>query len=133
MSEPQSPCLEVALEKGVLVLTVVRPQIEGEEVARRLKEELLAATQHHATNRVVIDLKNTCYVSSIAFWPLLALRRQLQDTGGRLLICGLTSAVEDIFTTTKMVSSGGAVNAPFEVAANRAEAVARLTGESRPA
>jgi anti-anti-sigma factor len=128
MSNPESPCLEAALESGVLVLTVVRRQIEGDEVARQLKEELLAATERHPTGRVVIDLKNTRYVSSIAFWPLLALRRQLQEMGGRLLICGLSEAVEDIFMTTKMVSTGGAFNAPFEMAADRAEAVARLAG-----
>jgi anti-anti-sigma factor len=137
MSEPQPPCLEAALENGVLVLTVIRRQIEGDEVARRLREEMLAAVSRHPTNRVVIDLKNTHYVSSIAFWPLLALRRQLHTAGGRLLICGLTGMVEDIFTSTKMVSSGGAFNAPFEVAADRAEAVARLSaeppGEAKPA
>jgi anti-anti-sigma factor len=120
------PYLEASVERGVLVLTILRQQIEGEDIALGLKEELLATVAHHDLNKVVLDLKNTRYVSSIAFWPLLALRRQLSDSGGRLIVCGLTGAVHEIFTTTKMVSSAGALNAPFEMAPDREAAVAML-------
>ena len=120
------PYLEPSVERGVLVLTILRQQIEGEDLALGLKDELLATVGHYDIPKVVLDLKNTRYVSSIAFWPLLALRRQLNDRGGRLIVCGLTGAVHDIFTTTKMVSSGGALNAPFEMALDREAAVAML-------
>ena len=126
--------LEASVEQGVLVLTVTQRQIEGEDVAAALKEELLASVARHQLNKVVLDLRNTRYVSSIAFWPLLTLRRQLADQGGKLIICGLTGAVEEVFTTTKMVSSSGSMNAPFEMAADREAAVARLAGlETKPA
>jgi anti-anti-sigma factor len=118
------PYLESCIEHGVLVLTIVRRQIEGEDLALGLKEELLATVAQHGINKVVLDLKNTRYVSSIAFWPLLALRRQLAEQSGRLIICGLTGAVHDVFTTTRMVSDSGALNAPFEMAPDRESAVA---------
>lgn len=118
--------LEASVEQGVLVLTVTRRQIEGEDHAAALKEELLSAVAKHGLAKVVLDLKNTRYVSSIAFWPLLTLRRQLAAQNGKLIICGLSGAVEEVFTTTKMVSSSGAMNAPFEMAPDRESAVARL-------
>src|SRR5262249_30998073 len=111
-------------------LTVLRKQIEGEDLAEGLKEELLGAVAAAGVKKVVLDLKNTRYVSSIAFWPLLALRRRLAEQGGQLLVCGLTRGVEEVFMTTKMVSSSGALNAPFETAPDRATAVARLTGDT---
>jgi anti-anti-sigma factor len=120
------PYLEASVEQGVLVLTIQRQQIEGEDIAAGLKDELLAAVAQYDLHKVVLDLKNTRYVSSIAFWPLLALRRQLADKGGRLIVCGLTGAVRDIFTSTKMVSSEGSLNAPFEMAPDREAAVALL-------
>jgi len=123
-----TPYLDVTTERGVLVLTVLRRQIEGEDLATGLKEELLGAVGRHNATRVVLDLRNTVYVSSIAFWPLLTLRRQLAEQGGRLLICGLSGAVYDVFTSTKMVSSSGSLNAPFEMAPDRQAAVARLEG-----
>jgi anti-anti-sigma factor len=125
MSDP-APYLEPVLDRGVLVLTVLRAQIEGEELAAGLKDELAAQVTRHATNKVVLDLSRCRYVSSIAFWPLLALRRQLADSEGKLLICGLTGAVYDVFTTTRMVSSSGSLDAPFEMAPDRDAAVARL-------
>src|SRR5262245_19979793 len=122
------PYLQVSTDRDVLVLTVARRQIEGEDIATGLKEELLAAVARHALTKVVLDLENTVYVSSIAFWPLLTLRRQLADQGGRLVICGLRGAVQEVFTTTRMVSSSGSMNAPFETASDRQTAVARLAG-----
>lgn len=125
MAEP-APYLEPTIDRGVLVLTVLRPQIEGEDLAAVLKAELMAQVKQHESNLVVLDLSQCRYVSSIAFWPLLALRRQLGDSQGRLIICGLTGAVHDVFTTTRMVSSSGSLDAPFEMALDRDEAVARL-------
>ena len=121
------PYLESSIEQGVLVLTIVRRQIEGEDLALGLKEELLDSVTRHGIKKVVLDLKNTRYVSSIAFWPLLALRRQLKEQGGQLIICGLTGAVREVFTTTKMVSAAGSLDAPFEMATDRASAIDLLT------
>src|SRR5438067_10618958 len=113
------PYLETQIDQGVLVLTITRRQIEGEDHAAGLKEELLAAVTRHGIFKVVLDLKNTRYVSSIAFWPLLRLRQFLNDQYGRLIICGLTGAVHEVFTTTRMVSASGLLDAPFEMAADR--------------
>lgn len=122
------PFLEAVVEGEVLILTILRRQIEGEESASTLKEEMLDAVQKHGRSLVVLDMRNTRYVSSIAFWPLLTLRKQLNEKGGRLVICGLTGTVEEVFTSTKMVSSNGSTKAPFEMASDRAAAVTRLVG-----
>ena len=127
MPESHAPLLEATLEGGVLVLTITATKIEGEPLAEQLREEMLAAVAQHQANRVVIDLARTRYVSSIIFWPLLTLRKQLGARGGRLLICGLTGMVHDVFTTTRMVNTGQSPEAPFEMAPDRASAVARLS------
>ena len=124
----EQPCLQADLDRGVLVLTVTRAQIEGEDVARQLREEMLAAVERTGASRIVIDLQHTRYVSSVAFWPLLALNRRLREQGGRLLVCGLTGAVHLVFTTTRMINSDGFSGAPFEVAEDRETALARLSG-----
>jgi anti-anti-sigma factor len=130
MAADPAPFLDATLDQGVLVLTILRKQLEGEDLASALKDELLAAVAQHNARWVVLDLQNTRYVSSIAFWPLLRLRQQLADQAGRLIICGLTGSVHDVFTMTKMVSSGGSLAAPFEMAADRESAVARLLAQS---
>ena len=125
MPESAGPLLNCSLMQGILVLTIVQPRIQGEEVAQTLRDEMHEAVTQAGVNRVVIDLQHARYLSSVAFWPLLSLRRQLLDTGGRLIICGLSGDIEDVFTTTKMISHDGRGDAPFEVAVDVAAAIAR--------
>jgi anti-anti-sigma factor len=127
MARPPQPAVQSSLENGVLVLTILWPQIEGEDAAHALGLAIQEALTRTGATAVVVDLQHTRFVSSAAFWPLLNLRRQLQAKGGRLLICGLSGAVEDVFCTTRMVSTGGSVDAPFQMAPDRDAAVARLS------
>jgi anti-anti-sigma factor len=126
MTAPGTALLEASLDGDVLVFTALRPQFEGEEVATALKEELLGGLARHKASKVVLDLTGVRYLTSVVFWPLLVLRKQLHLQGGRLLLCGLTETVRDIFTTTRMVSGPGTFDAPFEVKEDRAQALAQL-------
>src|SRR6185312_11908329 len=100
MASVVGPLLHSVVEQGVLVLTVTQARIQGEEIAHNLREEMRIAVEKAGVQRVVVDLHNTRYMSSVAFWPLLSLRKQLLAAGGRLLICGLSADIEDIFLTT---------------------------------
>lgn len=113
-------------EQGVLVLTVTESQIEGNEIARELQREMLSAVDAVGARLVVVDLQHVRYVSSVAFGPLLHLRRKLQASAGRLVVCGLSAMVGDVFYTTRMVSPDGTFVAPFEMQADAAAAVAAL-------
>ncbi len=121
--------LHSSVDQGVLILTLTQPRIQGEEIAQQLRDEMQAALEKAGVNCVIVDLQHVRYLSSVAFWPLLSLRRQLRQAGGRMIICGLNGDIEDIFTTTKMISSGGAVDAPFEVAPSTAAALERMKQE----
>ena len=123
------PILESSREGDILILTVAARQIEGEETAQRLKEELTTIVEASGLSEVILDLTATRYLSSIAFWPLLTLRKYLAARKGRLVLCGLTGAVEEVFMSTKMISSTGSADAPFEVATDRAAALAKLKRE----
>lgn len=127
MARPPEPAVQSNVENGVLVLTLQWDRVEGEEAAHELGRAIQEAVARTGATAVVVDLQHTRFVSSAFFWPLLNLRRQLQTKGGRLMICGLSGAVEDVFCTTRMVSTGGAVDAPFQMAPDRAAAVARLS------
>ena len=122
----EKPILECSREDDILILTVAAHQIEGESTSLRLKDALTKAVEESGLVKVVLDLTATRYLSSIAFWPLLALRKNLAQRKGRLILCGLTGAVEDVFMSTKMISSTGSADAPFEVAVDRAAAVAEM-------
>lgn len=131
MSSQERKLIGSTVEDGFLVLTILETNLEGELVADRLRNELLSNFENHQASGgdkvdVVIDMHNIRYVSSVAFWPLLALRKKLREFDGRLVICGLSGAVGDVFYSTKMVDSSGASGAPFRMAEDRARALELL-------
>jgi anti-anti-sigma factor len=119
--------LEARTEQGVLVLTITEPHVEGDALAEDLREDMLAALARAGQPRgVVVDFQRTRFISSMAFRPLLSLRRKLQEQGGRLLVCGLSPTVGSVFFNTRLASESGSFQAIFEMEADVAAAVARL-------
>src|SRR5262249_20020391 len=127
MSEPQYQHLKTRLEQGILVLTITEKAVQGETLADGLRREMLAAADIHQARPIVVDFQQTEYNSSVALWPLLTLLRKIKDGGGRMILCGLSPLVGDIFYTTKLVSPDGSFAAPFGMETDVAAAVARLT------
>lgn len=126
MAETQYRLFQVNADGDVLVVTLTEKQVEGDAIAQALQRELLAAVAAAGACKVVVDFQNVHYISSVAFSPLLALRRHLNGQKGRLVVCGLNSMVGDIFYTTKMVSPTGTFAAPFEMQPDVPAAVAAL-------
>jgi anti-anti-sigma factor len=97
-------------------LTIQARQLEGEEIAAELRQQLTAVVEEYDHTQIVIDLQHIQYISSVALSPLLALRKKLRERGGQIIICNLSRSVGDVFYATKLVSSSGDFAAPFEMA-----------------
>lgn len=119
--------LRCTTEQGVRVLVITVSQIRDDETTCGLRDELLEAAGD--SDLLVVDFQHIKELSSMAFRPLLTLRRAVAERGGRLLLCGLAPAVEDVFTTTQLIGGSG-TTALFEVAPDVPTAVARLVGAS---
>jgi anti-anti-sigma factor len=130
MSQTNYRHLESSVQSGVLVITVTENQLQDEKLAQAIQDELLSVVNSAGLSSVVVDLRNIRYVSSVAFRPLLRLRRHVHDAGGKLVLCGMSRIVGDVFFTTKLVSPDGSFVAPFEMAADAAAAVERITSPS---
>jgi len=128
MPEPQCRHLKSAVEQGVLVMTITETELQDEKLADSLLRELQAQVTHNKLNKVVLDLHNIKYVSSVAYRPFLSLRRKLQemDATSRLILCGLSCMVGDVFYTTRLISRTGSFDAPFEMAVDVPAALARF-------
>lgn len=132
MTRTPSRYVETSLQSGVLVLTLKTRQIEGEEIAADLRQEMTAAVDAAGVSKVVIDLQHIHYISSVALSPLLGLRKKLREANGQIIICNLSRSVGDVFYATKLVSSSGDFSAPFEMAPDVPTAVGRLSAETTP-
>lgn len=126
MPTPAKPQLARALTRGVLVLTVLEPQLHGDRQVNTFRHELDQAVADSGTKDIVLDFRNVRSLSSAAFRPLLSLRRNLEALGGRLVLCQLTPVVAEAFQATRVVGGSRTSAAAFEVQPTLAAALASL-------
>lgn len=124
MSEPTYRHLTARTEQGVRVLTLTDSQVRGDELADELRDDLLAAAGD--ADRLVLDLRNVAFLSSVAFRPLLQLQAALKPRHGRVVFCHLAPPVAEVLHLTRLISTAGASQAPFEERPDVAAAVASL-------
>jgi anti-anti-sigma factor len=110
----------------VIVLRVNEAQVMGDTVADAVRDEFLALYQQSGAVHAVIDMEQVTYLSSAGIRPLLALNGEVRKREGRLVLCNLSSEVESVFLLTRLITSGGAVSAPFEKHADVPDAIASL-------
>jgi anti-anti-sigma factor len=128
MSEPQFRHVRGSTQQGVLVLTVTEPQVRSGdfELVDTLRQEMLDAVGQVRARKVVVDLSAVEYLGSGGFRPLLSLRKRLQEGGGEMLLCGLGTDVREVLLTSRLINAEGTSDAPFGVAPDLAQAIARL-------
>jgi anti-anti-sigma factor len=126
MMEPTYDHLQCRVERGVLVLTLLEAELRTDALVDAVRDELFEAVGRHATGKVVLDLQRVRYLASAGFQPLLTLHRKLQQEGSRMVLCGLSPVLSEVFRVTKLLRGGGAVAAPFESELDVAAAVERL-------
>ena len=126
MSEPVNPLVKRDTRDGVLVLTLTAAEVRSDDVVEGVAQELLAALGPTPPPRVVLDLTAVQYLGSLGFRPLLSLRRKLAETGGRMVLCGLSPEVANVFRVSRLMSERGGPPAPFQVETDVAAAVAHL-------
>src|SRR5262245_50774527 len=114
------------LNCSAVVLGITESQLQGDTVSDDLRADLLGAVERSGARHVVLDFQRVTYVSSVAFRPLLSLHRKLKEHGGRLVLCGMSEQVAEVFHVTRLVSSTGISAAPFELQPDVPTAIASL-------
>ena len=132
-SQPRFRYLRTDVQQGVLVLTPTPTRLEGDAMADALTEEMRTALAQAGTDKVVVNLEHVEFLTSAAFRPLLALRRQLQADGGRLVLCNLCQPILEVFDLTRLISSTRSSAAFFDTQPDVAAAVASLAKPAGPA
>src|SRR5262249_37329762 len=94
----------VQMEGDVLIATVLDAELESEDVGAGLREDLMEAVTRVQAKKVVIDFCNVRTASSVAFRPLLSIRRIMQQTNGRMLLCHLCPQLLQMFQATRLLT-----------------------------
>src|SRR4051812_39079999 len=102
MPERRYRYLKTEIEQGALILTPSPSRLEGDALAQLLVEDMTHAVADARADKVVVNLEHVDALTSANFRPFLALRKQLQESGGRLVLCNLSDGVLQAFELTKL-------------------------------
>jgi anti-anti-sigma factor len=113
MREPHYRRLKSETEGDVLVLRITQALVMDENVIDDLREDLLSALDHHKPGKLVLDFQHVKALSSDGFRPLISLHRRTQESGCRLVLCGLGGMVAEVFRLSGLISDDPVAAAPF--------------------
>jgi anti-anti-sigma factor len=119
--------LTATVHQDVLVLTITEEQVQGDELADALRQEMLDAVATAGVMKVAFDFRDVRYLGSAGFRPLLSVYRKLQGQGGRMVFCNLAPEVAEVFLITRLATTSRSTVAPFEIAPDLPAALARLS------
>ena len=87
-----------ALSNGATVLVLAEPRLDSSN-ADAFNEELESVTGP-ASRVVVIDMQDLNYISSAGLRAIMQAVRRMQQQGGNLALCSLSSDVRAVFQTS---------------------------------
>jgi anti-anti-sigma factor len=98
---------------GVILVDLPRELEEHKEL-----QTVLKMVQEKGDSNVVIDFSSVDIVGSTTFASLLQLRQVLQDSGHKLVLCGLRPATKGVFSIARLDSVFEFVEDRFAALAN---------------
>jgi anti-sigma B factor antagonist len=122
--------ISVREDRGILILTIEIARISSYELAEAMGRELLAAVEGKSAPKVVVDLSKLTYMSSVGYGPLITLRSRVRAGGGRLILCGLSGVVKEVFEATRLLINPNSPKSLFEFTETVDEAIGLLAANS---
>lgn len=100
-SDRQFQHLNLEVAGDVQVVQIVDRKVNNQQELAGLDEELTALVQPDVRN-VLLDLSAVEAGGSVLLSRLITLKQQLQDRGGRLVLCNLQPFIRRVFAITRL-------------------------------
>lgn len=87
---------------SVQVVELRLPETLDSDEFGRLNDSLIAAAAGGPGHALVLDLSHLAYVGSSVLGLLVNVRQKVKEAGGRLVLCGLSERLLQIFRTCSL-------------------------------
>jgi anti-anti-sigma factor len=88
--------------RGVRVIRLLLPETLDSSEFERLNESLLSLLSEQPGGAWVLDLSELSYVGSAVLGLFVNLRQRVKQSNGRLVLCGLSDRLLQIFRTCSL-------------------------------
>ncbi|MCA9118664.1 MAG: STAS domain-containing protein [Planctomycetaceae bacterium] len=118
---------------GILVLTIEVEQVKDFTVSEEMRYELVHAVKSRQSKRIILDLRNMTFMTSLACVAFIGVRQAMKDVEGRVVLCNMSDFIHKVFSAKRLlVRSKNSGNVAFESAATLEEAISMLSSSDAP-
>ena len=112
---------------GTLVLTIEVEQVKDFMISEELRYELVHAVKSRQSNRIILDLRNMTFMTSLACVAFIGVRQAMKDVEGRVVLCNMTEFIHKVFNAKRLLArSKNSGNVAFESASTLDDALTML-------
>ena len=84
-------------QQGIHVVTVIGSQLSDLMLQNEFFDEIMHFIEHEQPRSIVVDLSNVVYCNTGFIETLIALKRKMDESGGRLRLCALSDHLRETF------------------------------------
>lgn len=99
---PRKPRITVADVGDIAVVQFVDKKILDEQNIQMIGDDLFRLVDELGRRKVLLNFGNVQYMSSAALGKLIRLHQRLHSIGGKLVLCGISKDLYDVFAITKL-------------------------------
>ncbi|MBI1248715.1 STAS domain-containing protein [bacterium] len=113
MNNASPPLVAHELANEVLILTPQVDQMRETDVCYSLRDNMTDVANQIDHRRVVIDMQNVSFVSSVGILAFLNLRRAIPNPNEKIVFCNLSQPLMGLFKICKLISENANDPSPF--------------------
>ncbi len=102
MSTPRKPRLIVDEVGDVTLVNFVDKKILDDLNIQMIGDDLFRLVDELGRKKVLLSFTNVEFMSSAALGKLIRLHQRLHSLGGKLILCGISKSILEIFEITKL-------------------------------
>jgi anti-sigma B factor antagonist len=86
----------------IAVVQFVDKKILDEQNIQMIGDDLFRLVDELGRRKILLNFSNVEFMSSAALGKLIRLHQRLQQAGGKLVLCGISGSIMEIFVITKL-------------------------------
>src|SRR5881394_2768579 len=94
--------LEVEDVGDITVVNFVDKKILDEQNIQMIGDDLFRLVDELGRRKLLLNFSNVEFMSSAALGKLIRLHQRLNQVGGKLILCGISKGIMEIFEITKL-------------------------------
>ena len=84
------------LESDILILTLELEQVKDYVVAEELRYEMMHAAKRFKRKKIVVDLQNMTFMTSLACVAFIGLKAGVRDNHARIVMCNMSEFIRKV-------------------------------------